>query len=148
MKRDFDILIVGAGVLGVTIAYWLSTLTRCSIAIIEKESMVAQHTSSRNTGVVHRPFYLNPTKKKVFARASQKSYFLWKVLAEAYKLPWSKVGTLEVALEDGQLTTLAQYLKWAALNGMDENEVEILDPSEVSRIEPQVRCLGGDSLQD
>ena len=77
MRDSFDVAIIGAGVLGVTIAFWLSQLSNCSIALIDKESRVAIHTSSRNTGVIHRPFYLNPDKKRIFARAAQNSYFLW-----------------------------------------------------------------------
>jgi len=57
-------------------------------------------------------------------------------------LPWIEVGTLEVALQDSQLETLLQYENWAAKNGMDESEVEVLDSSQVSKIEPLVHCAG------
>jgi (S)-2-hydroxyglutarate dehydrogenase len=142
LRNDFDVVIIGAGVLGASIAFWLSSLSTCSIALVDKENDVAQHTSSRNTGVIHRPFYLNPTKKKVFARASQKSYFLWKVLAKNYDLAWSQVGTLEVAANESQLGTLEQYRNWAIENGMVENEVEVLDRENVKKIEPEVLCPG------
>src|SRR5579863_2304617 len=99
-QRAYDIAIVGGGILGVTISYWLSQIYECSIILVEKESEVAKHTSIRNTGVVHRPFYLNPEKKRVFSRAAQKSYFMWKVLAQRYGLTWDPVGTLEVAIND------------------------------------------------
>ncbi|MDH2899386.1 MAG: FAD-dependent oxidoreductase, partial [archaeon] len=52
---QFDIVIVGGGILGVTISYWLSELYDCSIALIEKESEIGKHASSRNTGLLHRP---------------------------------------------------------------------------------------------
>ncbi len=142
MRDSFDVAIIGAGVLGVTIAFWLSQLSNCSIALIDKESRVAIHTSSRNTGVIHRPFYLNPDKKRIFARAAQNSYFLWSDLAAQYHLPWHEVGTLEVAVQDSQLDTLVQYKDWAMKNGMDESEVELLDSSGVSKIEPLVLCAG------
>ncbi|HXQ91488.1 MAG TPA: FAD-dependent oxidoreductase [Nitrososphaerales archaeon] len=142
MGNKFDVAIIGAGVLGVTIAYWLSSLSNCSIALIDKESAVAKHTSSRNTGVIHRPFYLNPDKKRIFARAAQKSYFLWSDLAEKYHLLWLEVGTLEVAIQESQLETLVQYQNWAAKNGMDESEIEVLDFEEVRKIEPLVYCAG------
>jgi len=142
VRDRFDVAIVGAGVLGVTIAFWLSKLSNCSIALIDKEGGVAVHTSSRNTGVIHRPFYLNPDKKRIFANAAQKSYFLWSNLAKIYHLPWLEVGTLEVAIQDSQIETLFQYKSWAAKNGMGENEVEVLDSSEVTKIEPLVRCAG------
>jgi (S)-2-hydroxyglutarate dehydrogenase len=142
VKDKFDVAIVGAGILGVMIAFWLSRLSKSSIALIDKEDDVAVHTSSRNTGVIHRPFYLNPDKKRLFANASQKSYFLWSGLATRYGLPWVEVGTLEVALEDSQLPTLIQYEKWARSNGMDESEIEVLDSAGVKKLEPLVSCAG------
>ena len=140
--EKFDVAIVGGGILGVTISYWLSELSDCSIALIDKENEVAFHTSSRNTGMVHRPFYLNPEKKKIFAKASQKSYFMWKDLAQRDNLTWKQLGTLEVATNEDQVKTLDQYKKWALQNGMTEEEVKVLSSEEVSKIEPKVKCSG------
>ncbi len=125
-----------------SLAFWLSELCDASIIIIEKENRIASHTSSRNTGVVHRPFYLNPQKKRVFARSAQKSYFLWSKLASRYGLPWEQRGTLEVALREKDLETLAQYKEWAIQNGMSEDEVDVMDSNEVKRLEPEVQCRG------
>jgi len=55
---NYDVTIIGAGILGTTISYWLSTLYNIKICVLEKEKEVAMHTSSRNTGVVHSPFIL------------------------------------------------------------------------------------------
>jgi L-2-hydroxyglutarate oxidase len=142
ITNKFDIAIVGGGVLGVTISYWLSELYDCSIVLIEKEGEVAKHASTRNTGLVHRPFYLNPKEKRVFSKAAQKSYFLWKDLASRYDLSWSESGTLEVALNEQQIKTLDQYKQWAIENGMLENEIEVLDPKAVEKLEPEVKCTG------
>src|SRR5579862_6563339 len=142
MQSKFDIAIIGAGILGVTIAYWVSRISKQSVVLFDKESDVAFHTSSRNTGVVHRPFYLNPKKKRLFARAAQKSYFLWSRLASARGLPWSQVGTLEVALNERQLSTLDQYHDWAVQNGMNDSEIQLLDQAGVQRLEPMVTSTG------
>jgi (S)-2-hydroxyglutarate dehydrogenase len=141
-SKRFDIAIVGAGILGITITYWLSTLYDCSIALIDKEEAVARHTSSRNTGIIHRPFYLNPEKKKVFASAAQKAYYLWSSLASKYNLTWKQVGTLEVATNEKDLGTLDQYKRWAQENGMEDWETSVLDSGEVQKIEPLVKCAG------
>ena len=138
----YDVVIIGGGILGVTISYWLAQLYDCSVALIEKETEVAKHASTRNTGLLHRPFYLNPEKKRVFSRAAQKSYFLWKDLATKYNLAWSPIGTLEVALDDQQVQTVNQYKEWAIKNGVEEDEVEVLDSKQVQKLEPQVRCAG------
>lgn len=141
LHRDhFDVVVIGAGVLGVTISYWLSVLFDCSVALIEQEKDVAVHTSSRNTGVIHRPFYLDPEKKKIFAGAAQKSFFLWKTLASKYGLSWNEVGTLEVANSDSDISTLEKFRGWSTLNGVLDDEIVILDKKEVSKLEPLISC--------
>jgi L-2-hydroxyglutarate oxidase len=138
----FDVAIVGAGVLGATIAYWLSQLYDCSIALIDQAQGVAFHTSTRNTGVIHRPFYLNPETKRVFAVSAELSYPLWHDLAKRFGLPWRQVGTLEVALDDENVSTLEKYRSWGQKNGMPENELDLIDGNEVRRMEPEVSCIG------
>jgi len=60
----YDIAIIGGGILGTSISYWISSLYDVNLCVIDKESDVAMHASSRNTAVVHSPFYLNPKTKK------------------------------------------------------------------------------------
>lgn len=141
-KEHFDVAIIGAGVLGVTIAYWLSVLYDCSVCLIEQEKDVAVHTSSRNTGVIHRPFYLDPEKKRLYAGAAQKSFFLWKNLAAKFGLSWEEVGTLEVANSDSDVSLLEKYRGWSSVNGIGDDEIDILDSREVSGLEPLVSCKG------
>ena len=140
--QHFDVAIIGAGILGVTISFWISELYDCSVALIDAEKQVALHTSSRNTGVVHRPFYLDPDKKKIFATAAQRSYSMWSKLASLYKLPWNPVGTLEVGHGDSDIRTLEHYREWALRNGMSEDEVEVIDGKAVHQLEPRVHCDG------
>jgi len=140
IRKDVDILVVGAGILGVTTAYWLSSLYDCRILLVDREGGVARHTSSRNTGVIHRPFYLNPETKKTFALSAMLSYPLWHDLANAYSLPWEPVGTLEVALREDDVPLLEKYVRWGADNGMEKTELELLDARSVKSVEPEVQC--------
>ena len=132
--------IIGGGLLGTCISYWLSSLYDMEVVVIEKESEVAMHTSSRNTGVVHSPFYLNPEKKGKLAKAALVSHELWKRFAEKKGLAWKIVGTLEVALDDTQHKILEKYLKWGVQNGIFEKDLELLDGNEVTKKEPNVSC--------
>src|SRR3989344_2054176 len=131
--EKYDIAIIGGGILGTTISYWLSTLYDIKVCVIEKENTVAKHTSSRNTGVVHAPFYLDPKKRKVSAISSLISHDLWEILAKKKNLPWSKVGTIEVAIKEQQHKTLEKYLKWGAENGIPEGQLELLDSKELTK---------------
>ncbi|MBM3903962.1 MAG: FAD-dependent oxidoreductase [Thaumarchaeota archaeon] len=139
----FDVAIIGGGVLGTAISYWLSTLTNHKVCVIEKEEKVAAHTSSRNTGVVHSPFYLDPQKKKKIAKAALQSHDLWQSFAKKHNIPWSDTGTIEIALDESQHHTLEKYLKWGIQNGLAESDLQLLDYAQIEQREPNVKCHSG-----
>ena len=136
----FDVAIVGAGVLGACVAYWVSSACRGSVCVLEAEEMPAAHASSRNTGVVHSPFYLDPRTRADMASAMVTSRPMWKRLAERAGAPWSEVGVMEVAVGESQRGTLERHMEWGSANGMPEGELELLDGRDVEAAEPNVRC--------
>jgi len=139
----FDIAIIGAGILGTTISYWISSLYDCKICLIDKEPEVAMHASSRNTGVVHSPFYLNPDTKKILAKSATISYNMWEKVAKERNIPWKKTGVFEIGFNETQHKTLEEYMKWGIQNGLQENDLEILDGKEIAKREPNVKCYSG-----
>ncbi|OLD14167.1 MAG: hypothetical protein AUI50_02865 [Crenarchaeota archaeon 13_1_40CM_2_52_14] len=140
--EPWDVTIIGGGILGTSLSYWLGNQYEGRIAVIEKEQQVAVHTSKRNTGVVHRPFYLDPVKRRVFARSSQAAYGMWKSYAKERGLPWSPVTTLEAATRDADMNRVEKYYHWGLENGMGEDELEILSAEDVRGLEPHVRSHG------
>jgi len=138
--KIFDVIIIGGGILGTTISYWISDLYDLKICVIEKESQVAMHASSRNTGVVHSPFYLNPDSKKILAKSALISYNMWENLAKESGIPWKKTGVFELALDEKQHESLKDYMKWGIKNGLLEEDLELLTGNEVSKKEPNVKC--------
>ena len=141
--KKYDMVIIGGGVLGNTIAYWLSVLYDLKICLLDKEHDVAIHSSTRNSGVIHYPFYLNSKVKKNFARAAFLSHGMWKVLAEEKKIPWIQGGTIEIALDEAQHKTLDKYMIWGKENGLTEEEISILDHNEIKQKQPNVECYSG-----
>ena len=136
----YDIAIIGGGILGTSISYWLSSLYDVNLCVIEKESNVAMHASSRNTAVVHSPFYLNPKTKKVLAKSALISYDMWESLAKKANVPWVKTGVLEIAINENQHKSLEEYMDWGAENGIPSQDLELLDAKQVSLMEPNVKC--------
>jgi len=60
-NQDCDVAIVGGGIVGLATALSLtSSHPRLSVAVLEKDSAVAQHQSSHNSGVVHSGIYYRP----------------------------------------------------------------------------------------
>ncbi|TMI32553.1 FAD-dependent oxidoreductase [Candidatus Bathyarchaeota archaeon] len=140
--EPWDVTIIGGGILGTSISYWLANQYEGRIAVVEKEQQVAFHTSKRNTGVIHRPFYLDPVNRRVFARSSQAAYGMWKSYAKERGLPWSQVTTFEVATREADVKRVEKYYHWGLENGMGEDELELLTAEEVRKFEPHVRSRG------
>ena len=141
--QKYDIAIIGGGILGTTISYWLSTLYDLKICVIEKEHDVALHSSTRNSGVIHYPFYLNSKQKKNFAKAAFLSHEMWKKLAHEKKIPWVQGGTIEIALDEEQHKTLERYMILGKENGLTEEDISILDSNELKQKEPNLTCYSG-----
>ena len=58
MKKTTDFLIIGGGIIGLSIARQLQHMHNpCSITIIEKEQNLGEHASGRNSGVLHSGVY-------------------------------------------------------------------------------------------
>jgi (S)-2-hydroxyglutarate dehydrogenase len=137
----FKVAVIGGGILGCAVAYFLSSsMPSGSVAIIEQEEEVAYHASSRNTGKVHAPFLYDPVKKRLFARAAYLGFEMWRRYAEETGLPFKTDGVLEVSTDRQGLERLNKYLKWGTANGLQQEELRLLEPSEVRRLEPNVNC--------
>ena len=67
MKRllNYDVLIIGGGVIGLSIAIALQeSQGNLKIVIAEKEEKVILHASGRNSGVIHAGFYYSSESLK------------------------------------------------------------------------------------
>ena len=141
MKDNFDLIIIGGGVLGTSLSYFLSFLNKSKkIAVIEQEHNVAHHTSGRNTGKVHAPYLYNPEKKKLFANAAFHGYEMWKEYSKLQNLPFKEDGVIEVALDEKGIKILEKYLKWGKQNGLEEKDIELIDKTKLKKIEPEIKC--------
>ena len=60
-NRQFDIAIVGGGIVGVATAFKLqSSFKELRIVVFEKENELAFHQTGRNSGVIHSGLYYKP----------------------------------------------------------------------------------------
>lgn len=141
MAHNFDVIIIGGGILGTSISYFLSHLNKSKkIAVIEQEHNVAFHTSGRNTGKVHAPYLYNPEKKQLFAKAAFHGYEMWEEYSKLRNLPFKKDGVIEVALDKKGNSVLEKYLKWGKQNGLEDKDIKLMDSAELKKIEPEIKC--------
>jgi L-2-hydroxyglutarate oxidase len=141
VTHDYDIVIIGGGILGTSISYFLSFLNKSKkIAVIEQANKVAAHTSGRNTGKVHAPYLYNPEKKKLFAKAAFHGYEMWEEYSKLKKLPFKKDGVIEIATDQKGIKVLEKYLKWGKQNGLEDKDIKLMDKDEIKKIEPEIKC--------
>lgn len=87
----YDAVIIGGGIIGCAIARELSKYS-ISVALLEKESDVAFHTSSRNDGMIHDGFAAKPGTKK--ALYNVRGNRMWEPLAKEIGIDFRRTGSL------------------------------------------------------
>jgi L-2-hydroxyglutarate oxidase len=137
----YDIAIIGAGILGTSLAFFLSAASSARVVLLEQEHGIAFHSSSRNTGKVHAPFLYDPCKKKLLAKAAFLGFGMLKEYCTQRSLPFLQDGVLEVATRQKEIDRLYKYMEWGYSSGLGQNELKLLEQNEVKKIEPNVRCL-------
>lgn len=135
-----DVVILGGGILGTGLGFFLSHLTQKKVLVLDQAPQVAYHTSSRNTGKVHAPFLYDPKKKRLFARSAYAGYTMWEEYARSKGLPFKKDGVLEVSLDGEGTKRLERYMTWGEQNGLEEKDLVFMDGPDVKKVEPEVRC--------
>ena len=141
-EKIFDIVIIGGGVLGISIGYFLTLNSDANILLIEKEKNVSSHTSSRNTGKVHAPFLYDPLKKKIFAKTAFLGYEMWNTYSKLKGIYFKQDGVVEIAKEEKDISVLNKYFDWGIKNGLEEKDILLLNQEETKKIEPNIKCYG------
>ena len=134
---DFDVIIVGAGIIGLSIAEKLSH-RYAKVLVIEKESGFGQHTSSRNSEVIHSGIYYpkDSLKAKLCVEGNQLLYsFL-----ETHRLPYRKSGKLVIATQASEKPLLKELLDKGVANGV--KGLKVLSEEEVLVLEPHFKSKG------
>src|ERR1051325_9900410 len=90
-RRNQDFVIVGAGIIGLTIAHELAERNpSAKITVFEKEEGPGKHASGRNSGVLHSGIYYRPGSLK--AKVSVEGRRLMTQFCEENKLPLRRIG--------------------------------------------------------
>ncbi|HEY3517013.1 MAG TPA: L-2-hydroxyglutarate oxidase [Gammaproteobacteria bacterium] len=130
-----DFLIIGGGVIGLSIARELRRRQRTArIVLLEKESFCGAHSSGRNSGVLHAGFYYTPDSLK--AKLTRLGNERLTAYCEAKRIALNRCGKLVVAKDAADLASLAELLRRGRANGIDLEELSAADARE---IEPRVK---------
>ena len=131
-ESEYDIVIIGAGVIGSALANRLSKRFQVKIAIVEKEGSVGYHASSRNSGVIHSGFYYRPNSLKAkFCVEGNKQLQNYCV---DNNIPYKKTGTLVVGKTKIDENNLETLLKRSKENNVQDGR--IINEIELRKMEP------------
>lgn len=139
MKNIYDVIVIGAGIVGASVAYKIGALDdNLKVAVIDKEPKTNKHQTGRNSGVIHSGVY--------YPKGSLKSenclsgyHQLLQFLDEhnvAFKLP----GKLIAAADETEYEELDRLYKNAQLVGLN---VEYMDELQIKEIDPALVTTKG-----
>jgi len=138
MTERLDCVVIGAGVVGLAIARSLAIAGR-NVVVLERESQIGMHASSRNSEVIHGGLYYpeDSLKAKLCVKGKE---LLYAYCAE-HHVAHSRLGKLILAPDASGLDRLAEIEAQAEKNGV--TDLQFLDVHDVREIEPEVACAGG-----
>ena len=139
-KVDFDIVVIGGGIIGLASAYKI-TLAHpdIHIAVLEKEDRLAVHQTGHNSGVIHSGLYYKPGSAKAKTCAKGRKELV--AFAKKHRIPYDICGKIIVATQEKELPNLEQIFR----NGQ-ENQIEGIEkigPDEINKIEPFCEGITG-----
>ncbi len=136
-NQKTDFLIIGGGIIGITVALELKKKFRdCSVIVIEKEKSPGQHASGRNSGVLHAGFYYAADSLK--ARLTRDGNQELREYCLDHSISVNQCGKLVVAKNEAELEGLETLLESGRANGVD---IEKISAQDARTIEPRVKTF-------
>jgi L-2-hydroxyglutarate oxidase len=138
VNRTADVAIVGGGIVGLAMAHaLLERHPSLDVVVFDKETLLGEHASGRNSGVLHAGFYYAPDSLK--AALTRRGNQLLHEFCDARGVPVRRCGKVVVTTSEDELSALHQLYERGVANGVD---VRLIDPSELRELEPLASTVG------
>lgn len=142
MSRNFDFVVVGAGIVGLAIARELRARNpQGSICVLEKEADTGKHASGRNSGVLHSGIYYAPGSVK--ARVSVEGRRMMTEYCDLNHLPIVRAGKVILPVRPDDDSQLDLLLSRAQANSV---RAEMIDQKQLQDLEPAAHSITGKAL--
>ncbi len=131
---EYDVVIIGAGVVGCALAYKLSQY-QLRILLVEKNFDVGEGSSKGNSAIVHTGFDAPPSslESHLITTASRE----WPHLAQKLRIPYQTCGALLLAFNSEQNQQLSKIHDTSLANGVID--VERVTSTEARQLEPNIK---------
>jgi len=136
--ETIDCAVIGAGVVGLAIARRMALAGR-EVIVLESEPSIGNHTSSRNSEVIHAGIYY-PTGSLRARMCLAGKHALYDYCAQR-GVHHRRITKVIVATADDEIPTLRKYKEQAERNGVDD--LRWLERDEVNALEPNVVAVAG-----
>lgn len=131
--KDYDVIIIGAGVTGSAIARELSRY-RLRTAVLDRNSDIGEGTSKANSGIVHAGYDAKPGTLK--AKLNVQGSEMMPQLAKDLGIPFMRNGSMVVALSDDDLPHLQELYERGLTNNVPG--LKIISREEALAMEPNL----------
>lgn len=129
----YDIIIIGAGVTGCSIARELSRYD-LKTAVLERSSDVCEGTSKANSGIAHAGFDAKPGSLK--AKLNLEGSRGMEQLSKDLDFPYKRNGSLVLCFDEKDMSSLEKLYDQGQANGVEG--LEILDKEQLKKLEPNI----------
>ena len=133
MAKLYDVLIIGGGAIGSTIARELSRY-RLAVGVLEKNPDILCETSGRNSGVIHAGF--NNKSGTLMAKYCVEGCAVFPGVCEELGVPYKIAGKLVTGFSKGDIEILEKLKEQGDRNGCPD--LRIISAREIKQIEPYV----------
>jgi len=132
-KNEYDVVIVGAGVVGCAVARELSRF-QLKVCVLEKGADVSLGASKANSGIVHGGYDSKQgTLKAILAPKGNK---MWDTMNEELNFGFRRCGSLVLGFADSDREIIMELKTNGEQNGVEG--LRILGPKEIIEMEPNV----------
>jgi L-2-hydroxyglutarate oxidase len=139
-RTDFDIAIIGGGIVGLATAYKIAlNYPQLRVAVLEKESKLAGHQTGHNSGVIHSGLYYKPGSAKARTCTDGRKQLV--AFAKQYAIPYEICGKIIVATRDKELHGIERIFNNGIQNGIEC--LEKITPAQIKQIEPYCSGIAG-----
>lgn len=136
-KENFDVAIVGGGIVGLATARELILRKpNLSCTLLEKENRLTMHQTGHNSGVIHAGLYYTPGSLK--AKLCVEGLKLLYEYCDENGVPYKKCGKLVVATEPEEVPRLNAIYERALKNGCT---MSLIEGNDIKDIEPYCQGL-------